>query len=156
MGAEFFPAGVNAKWDEPGGRILLGDKRNRDGYAEADQVPVCWSVHCNRTQLHTYYSGANLYRIPTCARHSDGTSNYCQLSLKCPYWIIRAGQWCLVRKRQEQLFWLKTSVIFLGKSRKIPGYYTDLVTTTSSRILIHHQSSLHRRSMVTDTDSIVK
>ena len=43
--AEFVLAGMKARWDEWGGRIVMGD--NTDGYrgsAAADQVPLRWNL----------------------------------------------------------------------------------------------------------------
>lgn len=39
--------GMEAQLDEGGGRVLLGDDRERSAVAAIDHDPVCWSLELN-------------------------------------------------------------------------------------------------------------
>jgi hypothetical protein len=44
---EYRLVGMEAQLDEGGGRVLLGDDRERSAVAAIDHDPVCWSLELN-------------------------------------------------------------------------------------------------------------
>jgi len=51
MGTEFDCTGMQAHWDEVGGRILLGHNRPWGDRAAAYRASVCWSLFFNWTPV---------------------------------------------------------------------------------------------------------
>jgi hypothetical protein len=132
---------MEPQWHQGGGRISLG---NNTGVEAVMLQPI--RFHCVRIRIST---GLGIFIVNSDPRRifQKLWANHCLSPRKCPYWNVRTG-WFRgngirpVPNWPIQLPWLKISILFLSESKKIPRQYTDLATTTSFKILIHHLPTL--------------